>query len=35
VIKNFSEFTDVVTEAQKELDFIKKEEAKRNSSVSQ
>lgn len=35
VIKNFSEYNDVVTEAQKELDFIKKEEAKRNSSISQ
>ena len=34
VIKNFSAFPDVVEEAQKELDVIKMEEAKTNSSVS-
>jgi len=33
VIKNFNEFTDVVAEAQTELDTIKAEEAKTNSSV--
>lgn len=33
VIKNFAQFEDVVTEAQTELDFIKGEEAKRNSSI--
>ncbi len=33
VIKNFPEFDDVVTEAQEELDNIKTEEAKTNSSV--
>jgi tetratricopeptide (TPR) repeat protein len=33
VIKNFTSFPDVVTEAQKELDSIKTEEAKTNSSV--
>lgn len=33
VIKNFSQFNDVVTEAQTELDKIKAEEAKTNSSV--
>lgn len=33
VIKNFAQFEDVVAEAQTELDFIKGEEAKRNSSV--
>ena len=33
VIKNFEEFTDVVEEAQKELDAIKAEESKRNSSI--
>jgi len=34
VIKNFSSLPDVVEEAQKELDVIKAEEAKTNSSVS-
>ncbi len=33
VIKNFTEFTDVVQEAQTELDTIKAEESKTNSSV--
>lgn len=33
VIKNFTEFPDVVEEAQKELDAIKAEESKRNSSI--
>ncbi|NBW27171.1 MAG: hypothetical protein EBR38_01190 [Flavobacteriaceae bacterium] len=33
VIKNFTSFPDIVEEAQKELDTIKKEEAKTNSSV--
>ena len=33
VINNFSEFDDVVTEAQAELKKIKTEEAKTNSSV--
>ncbi|WP_395043859.1 tetratricopeptide repeat protein [Flavobacterium sp.] len=33
VIKNFTEFTDVVQEAQTELDTIKTEESKTNSSV--
>ncbi|MGH2664371.1 tetratricopeptide repeat protein [Flavobacterium sp.] len=33
VIKNFKDFTDVTEEAQKELDFIKTEEAKTNSSI--
>ena len=33
VIENFKEYTDVIEEAQKELDFIKGEEAKRNSSI--
>jgi TolA-binding protein len=33
VIKNFDEFPDVVEEAQKELDAIKAEESKRNSSI--
>lgn len=33
VIKNFTDFPDVVSEAQKELDAIKNEEAKTNSSV--
>ena len=35
VIKNFSQFKDVTFEAKKELDFIQKQEAKRNSSVAQ
>ncbi|MHC5201729.1 tetratricopeptide repeat protein [Myroides sp. LJL119] len=35
VIKNFSQYKDVVFEAKKELDFIQSQEAKRNSSVSQ
>jgi len=35
VIKNFATYEDVVAEAQTELDFIKGEEAKRNSSVSE
>lgn len=34
VTKNFGDYADVVAEAQKELDKIKQEEAKRNSSVS-
>lgn len=33
VIKNFTSYPDVVAEAQKELDTIKGEEAKRNSSI--
>ena len=33
VIKNFKEFDDVITEAQNELNVIKAEEAKTNSSV--
>ena len=33
VIKNFISFTDIVEEAQKELDSIKNEEAKTNSSI--
>ena len=33
VIENFQEYKDVIEEAQKELDFIKGEEAKRNSSI--
>jgi tetratricopeptide (TPR) repeat protein len=33
VIKNFTDFPDVVAEAQKELDAIKSEEAKTNSSI--
>ena len=33
VIKNFTDFTDVVLEAQTELDRIKSEEAKTNSSI--
>ncbi len=33
VIKNFAQYEDVVAEAQTELDFIKGEEAKRNSSI--
>ncbi len=33
VIKNFTDFPDVVSEAQTELDIIKKEEAKTNSSI--
>lgn len=33
VIKNFTAYPDVVEEAQKELDIIKTEEAKRNSSI--
>jgi tetratricopeptide (TPR) repeat protein len=33
VIKNFTSFPEVIEEAQKELDFIKTEEAKTNSSV--
>ncbi|NUN11905.1 hypothetical protein HUU53_04670, partial [Candidatus Micrarchaeota archaeon] len=33
VIKNFTDYTDVVEEAQKELDIIKAEESKRNSSI--
>ena len=35
VIKNFTEYTDVVEEAQKELDIIKAEEAKRNASITE
>lgn len=35
VIKNFAEFEDVLTEAKAELNKIKTEEAKRNSSVSE
>jgi TolA-binding protein len=33
VIENFTDYADVVLEAQKELDYIKGEEAKRNSSI--
>ncbi|MHA3788697.1 tetratricopeptide repeat protein [Flavobacterium hauense] len=33
VVKNFTSYPDVVAEAQKELDVIKAEEAKRNSSI--
>lgn len=33
VIQNFTDFPDVVSEAQTELDIIKKEEAKTNSSI--
>lgn len=33
VIKNFTSFSDVLVDAQKELDFIKSEEAKTNSSI--
>ncbi len=33
VIENFTDYADVVAEAQKELDYIKGEEAKRNSSI--
>lgn len=33
VLKNFKDYPDVVEEAQKELDIIKGEEAKRNSSI--
>jgi hypothetical protein len=33
VIKNFTDYTDVVEEAKKELDLIKVEEAKTNSSI--
>ncbi|SHG35969.1 Tetratricopeptide repeat-containing protein [Flavobacterium fluvii] len=33
VVKNFTDFPDVVAEAQKELDTIKSEEAKTNSSI--
>ena len=33
VIKNFTDYQDVVAEAQKELDTIKKEESKTNSSI--
>ncbi len=33
VIKNFSDFSDVIAEAQTELDLIKSEEAKTNSSI--
>jgi hypothetical protein len=33
VIKNFTSFPDVVEQAQKELDVIKNEEAKTNSSI--
>lgn len=35
VIKNFGEFNDVVTEAKKELDYMRGQESKRNSSVAQ
>lgn len=35
VIKNFSEYSDVITEAQQELDTIKAKEAKHNSSIAQ
>ena len=34
VIKNFADYADVVEEAKKELDLIKVEEAKTNSSIS-
>ena len=33
VVKNFANYQDVVDEANKELTFIKSEEAKRNSSI--
>jgi hypothetical protein len=33
LVKNFTDYPDVVEEAQKELDTIKGEEAKRNSSI--
>jgi TolA-binding protein len=33
VIKNFTDYTDVIEDAQKELDIIKTEEAKTNSSI--
>ena len=33
IIENFTEYADVVADAQKELDSIKSEEAKRNSSI--
>jgi hypothetical protein len=33
IIKNFTDFPDVVSEAQTELDTIKREEAKTNSSI--
>ena len=33
IIDNFAEFTDVVTECQTELETIKAEEAKTNSSI--
>ncbi|KAF2516909.1 tetratricopeptide repeat protein [Flavobacterium salilacus subsp. salilacus] len=33
IIKNFTDYPDVIEEAQKELDTIKAEEAKRNSSI--
>jgi TolA-binding protein len=33
VISNFTDYTDVIEEAQKELDIIKAEESKRNSSI--
>jgi TolA-binding protein len=33
VVDNFTDYADVVAEAQKELDYIKGEEAKRNSSI--
>ena len=33
VVKNFTDYPDVVEEAQKELDLIKAEESKRNSSI--
>src|SRR5690606_13021743 len=33
VIKNFTEYPDVIEEAQTQLDLIKSEEAKRNSSI--
>ncbi|WP_306352828.1 tetratricopeptide repeat protein [Flavobacterium sp. '19STA2R22 D10 B1'] len=35
VLKNFGDYTDVVEEAKKELEVIKAEEAKRNSSIHQ
>mgnify|MGYP007125690911 FL=1 len=33
VISNFTDYADVIEEAQKELDVIKAEESKRNSSI--
>lgn len=33
VISNFGEYSDVINEAQKELNFIKEQESKRNSSI--